>query len=56
MPTGSGKTSGEGENMKEKLIKLIEEMNSNELLYSYTFLSKMFGRSAENDNKDVKCN
>lgn len=31
--------------MKEKLMELIEGMNENEIIYTYTFLSRLFGRT-----------
>lgn len=30
--------------MKEKLHKLIEGMNENQIMYAYTFLTKLFGK------------
>lgn len=32
--------------VKEKLIKLIEELNENQVLYVYTFISKIFGKES----------
>lgn len=29
--------------MKEQLKRLIEELDENEIIYTYTFLKKMFG-------------
>lgn len=33
--------------MKEKLHKLIEAMNENQIMYAYTFLTKLFGKVVE---------
>ena len=30
--------------MKEKLFLLIEELSENQLVYAYTFLTKLFGK------------
>lgn len=37
---------------KENLIKLIDKMTESQVLYSYTFLSKMFGNSDNNKKED----
>ena len=33
--------------MKEKLLELIENMTESQIIYAYTFLSKMFGIEEE---------
>lgn len=33
--------------MKEKLLKLIDGMTENQIIYAYTFLSKLFGKGEE---------
>lgn len=35
--------------MKEKLLKLIDELNENEVTYAFTFLSKLFGERGVNN-------
>ena len=34
--------------MKERLIELIDIMTENEIIYAYTFLSKLFERNNNN--------
>ena len=38
--------------MKKNLITLIDEMTENQLIYSYTFLSKMFDNPDSNKKED----